>query len=62
MGRVLPEYLSKWTTAKVRAEGVTVHPEVYVKGGHYSADSDQVVLTLSNDRKVSTSLQGWRVG
>lgn len=27
MGRVLPEYLSKWTTNKVIEEGVTVIPE-----------------------------------
>ena len=31
MGKVLPDYLSEWTTDKVRSEGVTVLPNSRVK-------------------------------
>ena len=31
MGKVLPDYLSEWTTERVRSEGVTVLPNSRVK-------------------------------
>merc|ERR1719233_2090746 len=31
MGKVLPDYLSQWTTDKVRSEGVTVVPNSRIK-------------------------------
>ena len=53
MGRVLPEYLSSWTTRKVAAEGVRVLPGTSVT----SADrrGDQVELTLSDGSQVRHS-------
>ena len=51
MGRVLPEYLSGWTTRKVAAEGVQVLPGTSVQKA--DRDGDQVVLTLSDGKKVS---------
>lgn len=52
MGRVLPEYLTKWTTEKVRREGVDVITDSVVKS--VSQDGDKVQLKLSNGDEVST--------
>ena len=51
MGRVLPEYLSEWTTGKVRVEGVEVIPNSVVKAA--AVDGDQVVLSLQDGSKVT---------
>lgn len=50
MGKVLPEFLSKWTTERVREEGVNVIPNTEVK----SVDSvdNQIKLTLNNGQTV----------
>ena len=50
MGRVLPKYLSQWTTDKVKAEGVNVLPNSHVDGA--VLEDDKVVLTLKNGEKV----------
>ncbi|XP_064608308.1 apoptosis-inducing factor 1, mitochondrial-like [Liolophura sinensis] len=56
MGRVLPDYLCKWTTNKVRAEGVEVLPSKVVQGINYSNRKVQISLddgeTLSVDHVV----------
>nr|AMY56536.1 AIF1 [Botryllus schlosseri] len=52
MGRVLPEYLTKWTTEKVRKEGVDVITHSVVKS--VSEDNDKVQLSLSNGEKIAT--------
>ncbi|KAF0292040.1 Apoptosis-inducing factor 1, mitochondrial [Amphibalanus amphitrite] len=51
MGRVLPEYLSNWTTRKVAAEGVQVLTGTSVQSAE--RDGDQVVLTLNDGKKLS---------
>ncbi|XP_063236557.1 apoptosis-inducing factor 1, mitochondrial isoform X2 [Bacillus rossius redtenbacheri] len=50
MARVLPAYLSRWTTAKVRAEGVEVIPGASVDAVRVEAGS--LVLALSNGTEV----------
>lgn len=52
MGRVLPKYLSQWTTEKVQNEGVEVIPDVLLKSVSYEPESNQVALALSNGEKV----------
>ncbi|XP_033095726.1 apoptosis-inducing factor 1, mitochondrial-like [Anneissia japonica] len=54
MGRVLPEYLSNWTTNKVTKEGVDVIPDAFLKSAAFDQATEQVVLKLSNGQKVST--------
>jgi len=54
MGQVLPEYLSKWATEKVKQEGVEVIPDSSVTGCSYNRLTRQVVLELSNGYKVGT--------
>ena len=51
MHKVLPEYLSLWTTEKVANEGVQVISNSEVKD--VSLDGKQVSLHLSNGNKVS---------
>ena len=50
MGRVLPKYLSQWTTEKVKAEGVQVVPKSQVQGA--VMEDDKIVLTLSDGSQV----------
>lgn len=52
MGRVLPEYLTKWTTEKVRKEGVDVITDSVVKS--VSQEGDKVQMTLSNGEDITT--------
>ncbi|KAG8224807.1 hypothetical protein J437_LFUL002252 [Ladona fulva] len=52
MGKILPHYLSNWTTQKVRNEGVEVITESFLQGINY--DGDQLVLTLNNGKKIRT--------
>lgn len=51
MGRVLPNYLSQWTTEKVKGEGVQVLPKSQVHGA--AMEDDKVVLTLNDGQKAS---------
>jgi len=53
MGLVLPEYLSKWATEKVRKEGVDVVTGVLLDGCSFDSKSKQVVLKLSNGQQLS---------
>ncbi|KAK6322196.1 hypothetical protein J4Q44_G00069880 [Coregonus suidteri] len=52
MGKVLPEYLSNWTTAKVKSEGVKVITEALVKGVTYK--DGRVEIKLKDGRVVKT--------
>ncbi|KAK2527427.1 Aifm1 [Columba guinea] len=52
MGKVLPEYLSNWTTEKVRREGVTVMPNAVVKS--VCVRGKRLVIELKDGRKVET--------
>lgn len=51
MGRVLPEYLTKWTTNKVSSEGVNVVPKVIVKS-ITKAEDGKINLAMSNGENV----------
>ena len=50
MGRVLPKYLSQWTTDKVKAEGVQVLPNSQVTKA--ALDGNKIVLSLQNGSEV----------
>ncbi|XP_018602153.1 apoptosis-inducing factor 1, mitochondrial isoform X3 [Scleropages formosus] len=52
MGKVLPEYLSNWTTEKVTKEGVNVMTEAVVKNVSYQ--DGKVVIKLKDGRVVKT--------
>lgn len=50
MGKVLPEFLSEWTTERVREEGVNVIPSAQVKS--VDSASNQIKLTLDNGQTI----------
>lgn len=50
MGKVLPEFLCKWTTERVREEGVNVIPNTEVQSADYV--NKQVKLTLKNGQSI----------
>uniref|UniRef100_A0A671W721 Apoptosis-inducing factor 1, mitochondrial n=1 Tax=Sparus aurata TaxID=8175 RepID=A0A671W721_SPAAU len=52
MGKVLPEYLSNWTTAKVKREGVKVIAEALVKS--VTCKDDKLEIQLKDGRLVKT--------
>lgn len=54
MGRVLPKYLSQWTTEKVMAEGVQVMPRTHVEGA--TMEDKKIVLTLNDGQKVNINI------
>ncbi|CAD6999537.1 unnamed protein product [Ceratitis capitata] len=54
MSKVLPSYLSKWTTAKVETMGVCVMPETYVKEAQ--RDDSVLKLALSNGKSLLTDV------
>lgn len=47
MGKILPEYLSQWTTERVREEGVKVWPKIQVKSAEVV--DKKLKLTLTDD-------------
>lgn len=51
MGKVLPEFLSKWTTERVREEGVDVIPNTDVQKADFA--NGQVKLTLRNGQTIA---------
>ncbi|XP_022162973.1 apoptosis-inducing factor 1, mitochondrial isoform X2 [Myzus persicae] len=53
MGKVLPKYLSHWTTEKVRNEGVEVVTETEVENCSLENNKQQVNLILSNGKNIS---------
>ncbi|XP_056252651.1 apoptosis-inducing factor 1, mitochondrial isoform X3 [Seriola aureovittata] len=52
MGKVLPEYLSNWTTEKVKKEGVKIISEALVKSVNYK--DDKLEIQLKDGRLVKT--------
>lgn len=50
MGKVLPEFLSKWTTERIREQGVNVIPNTEVQSVNLS--NNQVQLTLNNGETI----------
>ncbi|XP_072302561.1 apoptosis-inducing factor 1, mitochondrial isoform X3 [Eucyclogobius newberryi] len=52
MGKVLPEYLSNWTTEKVKREGVKIVPEALVKSVAFK--DDKLEILLKDGRQVKT--------
>uniref|UniRef100_A0A914XKL1 Apoptosis-inducing factor 1, mitochondrial n=1 Tax=Plectus sambesii TaxID=2011161 RepID=A0A914XKL1_9BILA len=52
MGKVLPQYLSNWTTEKVRREGVKVVPKSVLTATSF--EKGQVILHLNTGEKVAT--------
>ncbi|KAG8447698.1 hypothetical protein GDO86_014990 [Hymenochirus boettgeri] len=52
MGKVLPEYLSHWTTEKVRREGVNVMSDAVVKSVRYQ--NGKLHIYLKDGRQVET--------
>lgn len=52
MGKVLPEYLSNWTTEKVKKEGVKVIAEALVKSVSYK--DDKLEIKLKDGQVVKT--------
>ncbi len=49
---ILPQYLSLWTTNKIRELGIEIVPEVDIDAAALSSNGKQIELTLSNGRKV----------
>ncbi|XP_065083476.1 putative apoptosis-inducing factor 1, mitochondrial isoform X2 [Ochlerotatus camptorhynchus] len=47
MGKILPEYLSQWTTDRVREEGVKVWPKTQIKSAE--VQDRKLKLTLTDD-------------
>lgn len=54
MGAILPEYLSFWTTEKVKKEGVTVIPNAEITG--VCSTNDMVHMNLNNGHTISADL------
>ncbi|XP_070838828.1 apoptosis-inducing factor 1, mitochondrial isoform X2 [Chaetodon trifascialis] len=52
MGKVLPEYLSNWTTEKVKKEGVKIITEALVKS--VTCKDDKLEIQLKDGRLVKT--------
>lgn len=50
MGKVLPEFLSKWTTERVQEEGVNVIPNTEVQ--NVDLVNNQLKLTLRNGQSI----------
>ena len=53
MGKVLPDYLSEWTTDKVKSEGVTVLPNNTVKAVT-KGDSTNLKVIMKSGKVVDT--------
>jgi programmed cell death 8 (apoptosis-inducing factor) len=50
MGKILPEYLSAWTTNKVKAEGVNVMSNTEVIGVKF--ENEKLILILSDGKSI----------
>ncbi|TRY63913.1 hypothetical protein TCAL_05593 [Tigriopus californicus] len=53
MGKVLPEYLSAWTTEKVRDEGVTIKSGQKIEQAEVGGPKNDLILTLSDGEKLT---------
>ncbi|KAI0240965.1 Apoptosis-inducing factor 1, mitochondrial [Lamellibrachia satsuma] len=52
MGQVLPEYLSKWSTEKVKKEGVEVIPESSLTGCRFDRSKNKIILTINGSKEL----------
>lgn len=52
MAKVLPDYLSQWTTEKVRKEGVTVKPNTTIRDAIITPESRLLLLTSDGEEIV----------
>lgn len=52
LSKILPEYLSRWTTDRMREQGIEVIPNVDVVNVSSSINGKQIQVTLSNGEKV----------
>lgn len=52
MAKLLPSYLSEWTTTKVQAEGVKVLPNVELIGAELNNDK-KLTLSLKDGQKIN---------
>lgn len=52
MGKVLPNYLSQWTTDKIRSENVNIYNSATIK--EVSIEKNKLALQLSDGQKVIT--------
>lgn len=48
----MPEYLSRWTTDRMREQGIEVIPNVDVVNASSALNGKQIQVTLSNGEKV----------
>jgi len=53
MGKVLPDYLSQWTTDKVRSEGVTVMPNSRISSVS-KAEEGKLKVQMEDGKSIST--------
>ena len=53
MGKVLPDYLSQWTTDKVRSEGVTVLPNSRISSVT-KGEGGQLKVQMESGNSIST--------
>jgi len=54
MAKVLPQYLSAWTTNKVKAEGVNIVTKSRVESANVDPDSGKLVLKLDTGKELKT--------
>jgi len=54
MAKVLPQYLSAWTTNKVKAEGVNIVTKSRVESANVDQDSGKLVLKLDTGKELKT--------
>ena len=52
--KVLPQYLSAWTTNKVKAEGVDIVTKSRVESANVDPDSGKLVLKLDTGKELKT--------
>ena len=52
--KVLPQYLSAWTTNKVKAEGVNIVTKSRVESANVDHDSGKLVLKLDTGKELKT--------
>lgn len=53
MGKVLPDYLSEWTTMKVQSEGVSIHPNSRVSSVSQGEERN-LCIKMENGNKLNT--------
>ncbi|ESN98758.1 hypothetical protein HELRODRAFT_67025 [Helobdella robusta] len=62
LGLVLPEYLSKFATEKIKQEGAEILAERKIHQASYDKTADKVLLTLDDNSEISADLVVVAVG